>query len=74
MLFGTLLKRILGSLFWKNKQKIPKQFNSIDAIYGPSINRLVTNGNKNLCCRVFILALFYSTTANKIDSEHYQRL
>ena len=29
MLFGMLLKRILGSLFWKNKQKIPEQFNSL---------------------------------------------
>ena len=25
-----------------------------------------------LCCRGFILALFQSTTANKIDSEHTQ--
>ena len=44
---------------------------------GPSINGLVTNGNTKLCCRGFILALFQSTTANKIDSEHtlgYKRL
>ena len=34
ILFGTLLKRILGSLFCKNKQKISKQFNSIDAMRG----------------------------------------
>ena len=34
---------------------------------GPSIN-----GNTKLCCRGFILALFQSTTANKIDSEHTQ--
>ena len=37
---------------------------------GPSINRLVTDGNTKLCCRGFILVLFQSTTANKIDSEH----
>ena len=44
---------------------------------GPSINGLVTDGNTKLCCRGFILELFYSTTANKIDSEHtreYMRL
>ena len=41
------------------------------------INGLVTDGNTKLCCRGFILALFQSTTANKIDSEHtrdYKRL
>ena len=37
---------------------------------GPSINGLVTNVNTKLCCRAFILALFHSTRANKIDSEH----
>ena len=37
---------------------------------GLSINGLVTNGNTKLCCRAFILALFQSTTANKIDYEH----
>ena len=42
---------------------------------GPSINGLVTDGNTKLCCRGFILAgfilaLFQSSTANKIDSEH----
>ena len=44
---------------------------------GPSINGLVTGRNTKLCCRGFILALFQSTTANKIDSEHtrgYKRL
>ena len=44
---------------------------------GSSINGLVTDGNTKLCCRGFILALFQSTTANKIDSEHtrdYKRL
>ena len=35
-----------------------------------SINGLVTEENTKLCCRAFILMLFYSTTANKIDSEH----
>ena len=38
----------------------------------PSINRLVTDGNTKLCCPGFILVLFQSTTANKIDSEHTQ--
>ena len=37
---------------------------------GPSRNGLVTDGNTKLCCRGFILTLFKSTTANKIDSEH----
>ena len=44
---------------------------------GASINGLVTDGNTKLCCRGFILALFQSTTANKIDSEKtrdYKRL
>ena len=41
-------------------------------ILGPSINGLVTDGNTKLCCRGFILALFQSTTANIIDSEHTQ--
>ena len=44
---------------------------------GPSINGLVTDGKTKLCCRGFILALFQSTTANKIDFEHtrdYKRL
>ena len=36
----------------------------------PSINGLVTDGNTKLCCRGFILVLFQSTIANKIDSEH----
>ena len=44
--------------------KIPK--------LGPSMNGLVTDGNTKLCCRGFILALFQSTTANKIESEHTQ--
>ena len=39
---------------------------------GPSINGLVTDVNTTLCCRGIILALFQSTTANKIDSEHTQ--
>ena len=39
---------------------------------GPSINGLVTDENTNICCRGFILALFQSTTAKKIDSEHTQ--
>ena len=39
---------------------------------GPSINGLVTDGNTKLCCRGLILALFQSTTANKIDFKHTQ--
>ena len=39
---------------------------------GPSINGLVTDRNTKLCCRSFILALFQSTTANKVDSEDTQ--
>ena len=39
---------------------------------GPSINGLVTDGNTKVCCLGFILALFQSTTANKIDAEHTQ--
>ena len=31
---------------------------------------LVTEGNTKFCCRGFVLALFQSTTAYKIDSEH----
>ena len=38
----------------------------------PSINGLVTDGNTKLCCRGFVLALFQSTTAIKIDSEYTQ--
>ena len=38
----------------------------------PSINGLVTDGNTKLCFRGLILALFQSSTANKIDSEHTQ--
>ena len=34
--------------------------------------QLETDGNTNLCCPGFVLALFQSTTANKIDSEHTQ--
>ena len=40
----------------------------------PSINGLVTDGNTNICCCGFILALFQSITANKLDSEQYPRL
>ena len=36
---------------------------------GLSINGLVTDGNTKLCCRGYILALFQSITANKIDSN-----
>ena len=53
------------------------QLNKISLYLRPSINGLVTDGNTKLCCEGFILALFQSTTANKIDSEHtrdYKRL
>ena len=33
---------------------------------------MVTDGNTKLCCRGFILVLFQSSTAKKIDSEHTQ--
>ena len=39
---------------------------------GSSINRLVTDGNTKLCCQGFVLALFQSTTAYQIGSEHTQ--
>ena len=39
-------------------------------LLGPSIKGLVTDRNAKLCCRGFVLALFQSTTANKIDPEH----
>ena len=38
---------------------------------GLSINGLVTDGNTKICCCGFILVLFPSTTANKLDSEQY---
>ena len=44
-------------------------FKKINFFLGPSINGLVTDGNRKLCCRGFVLALFQSTTAYKIDSE-----
>ena len=40
----------------------------------PSKNGLDTDGNTKICCHGFILALFQSTTANKINSEQYPRL
>ena len=55
----------------------PIEIECSGSVLGPSINGLVTDGNTKLCCRGFILALFQSTTANKIDSEHtrdYKRL
>ena len=63
----------------KSKQDYVKWdgFVQISWILGLCINGLVTGGNTQLCCRGFILALFQSTTANKIDSEHtwdYKRL
>ena len=39
---------------------------------GPIINGLVNDGNTKLCCQGFVLAVFQSTTAYKIDSEHTQ--
>ena len=39
---------------------------------GPSLNGLVTEGNTKLCCQGFVLALFQSTTAYKLDSDHTQ--
>ena len=37
---------------------------------GPSINGLVTDGNTKLCCQGYVLTLFQSTTAYKIDPKH----
>ena len=31
---------------------------------------MVIDGNTKICCRGFVLALFQSTTAYKIDPEH----
>ena len=36
---------------------------------GPSMNGMVTGRNTKICCHGFILALFQSNTANKLDSE-----
>ena len=50
----------------------PRAFNSGELSFkylGPSINGLVTDGNVKLCFRGFILAMFHSTTAYKINSE-----
>ena len=44
----------------------------VHVLLGPSINGLVTDGNTKLCCQGFILALFQSTAANKIDFKHTQ--
>ena len=44
------------------------RFGSLDI--RPRINVLVTEGDTKLCCRGFDLALFLSTTAYIIDSEH----
>ena len=46
-------------------QKFPRDYT---AAY--TINGLVTDKNTKLGCRGFVLALFPSTTAFKIDSEH----
>ena len=41
-------------------------------VLGPSINELVTDENIELCFRGSVLALFQSTKACKIDSNHTQ--
>ena len=54
-----------------------KQTSVIVILLGPSINGLVTDRHTKICCRGFILALFKSSTTNKIDFEHtrdYKRL
>ena len=53
-------------------KEFPFTYTKGETYLGPSINGLVTDGNTKLCCRGFILVLFQSTTANKIDSEHTQ--
>ena len=65
-----------STIFCECEQLIFRQ-NWAYAQLRPSINGPVTDGNTNLCRPGFILALFQSTTANKIDSEHtrdYKRL
>ena len=37
------------------------------------LNGLVTDGNKEIRCRGFIVALFQSNTANKLDSEQHEQ-
>ena len=67
---SNIIVRILRGViiaFW-NFQICANQENLFEL--GPSINGLVTDGNTKLCCRGFILALFQSRTADKIDSEH----
>ena len=49
-----------------------KDLHETSKYLGPSINGLFTGGNTKLCCRGFVLGIFQSTTANKIDSEHTQ--
>ena len=57
----------------KEKKKKERKWERSGSVLGPSINGLVTDRIKKLGCRGFILALFQSTTANKIDSK-YKRL
>ena len=69
----TIKHSKISHLFMPNMKKYYKVPQLGSFLYlGPSINGLVTDGNTKLCCRGFILALFQSTTANKIDPEHTQ--
>ena len=44
----------------------------LDPLLGPVI--LVTDGITKICCRGFIVVLFQCTPANKLASEHSQKL
>ena len=53
----------MSEQYWGSSDKMS------EANFSPA-ETLVTDRNTKLCCRAFVLALFQSTTANKIDSEH----
>ena len=63
---NTYILNIFALFFLKKTSNVF----SLSLVLEPSINGLVTDRNTSLCCRGFILALFQSTTANKIESEH----
>ena len=77
-----MLQRLISTMSSPSQQFFSHVWKSsylpgLNQYLGPSINGLVPDGNTKLCCRGFNLALFQSTRANKIDSEHtrgYKRL
>ena len=62
-----LFDQIRQTIF-NSDQPFPR-FLKPHSLLGPSINGLVTDVNTKLCCKGFVLALFQSTIAYKIDSE-----